>query len=62
MNSKVREYVNQQNRLRQLEKQGRGNSDDAYYLKDMMEDLWREFSAEEAASVDPPDQKLLTED
>jgi hypothetical protein len=59
MTSKVREYILQQNRLRQLEKQGRGETEDAFYLQDLLEDLWREFSAEEAKLVTGP--KSLTE-
>ena len=62
MNSKVREYVLQQNRLRQLEKMGRGDSEDAEYIRDLMEDLWRELSSEEAAEVSKtPGRRQLTE-
>ena len=59
MTSKVREYMLQQTRLHQLEKQGRGESEDAYYIKDLMEDMWREFSSEEVKQVAGP--KTLTE-
>lgn len=65
MTSKVREYVLQQNRLRQLEKMGRGESEDAYYIRDLMEDLWREFSADEADAASKQSaggRKMLTED
>lgn len=64
MTSKVREYVLQQNRLRQLERMGRGESEDAYYIRDLMEDLWREFSSEEVAAVEGQGsgRRTLTED
>lgn len=62
MNSKVREYVLQQNRLRQLEKQGRGDSDHAEFIRDLMEELWREMSSEEAAEVSQnSNRRQLTE-
>lgn len=64
MNSKVREYVLQQHRLHQLEKQGRGNSDHAEFIRDLMEELWREMSSDEAAQVNKETGgvKLLAED
>jgi hypothetical protein len=62
MNSKVRDYIAQQNRLRQLEKQGRGDSEDAYYIRELMEDLWSGFSSEEAAEASRSNgRKTLTE-
>jgi len=62
MNSKVREYVLQQNRLHQLEKQGRGDSDHAEFIRDLMEELWREMSSEEVAEVNrTPGRRQLTE-
>lgn len=64
MNSKVREYVAQQNRLRQLEKIGRGDSEDAEYIRDLMEDMWRGFTSEEAAAASKSSggRRMLTED
>jgi len=48
ISSKLREYLTLANRLRQLVKHNRGDTEDADYIRDLMNDLWRGFSDDEA--------------
>jgi len=50
--ARVREYTILVNRLKHLEKINRGDSEDADHIRDLMEDCWRAFTAEEAAEAD----------
>lgn len=46
--ARLREYTNLLNRLIHLEQIGRFESEDAEHIRDLMDDCWRGFSAEEA--------------
>ena len=63
MNSKLRDYNMLLQRLRCLENKGRGDSEEADVVREMMDDCWRGLSEEDCRTARGLEQKLgLTED
>lgn len=60
--ARVREYTTLVNRLKHLEKINRGDSEDADHIRELMEDCWRSFTAEEANEVEALSSPKLLEE